>query len=135
MKTWVDGKPQWSYLAGSNDVNVSHPTPAELQSMNPYTVVNLYKQGYTYSLSTATLRGKACHEVTLTATSPRQGIRKMILDIDKGSGWPLCIRLTQGGGQWTRISVYDLTSGHRWNDAFFRFNSEDFPQAEIIDLR
>ena len=76
MKTWFDGKTQWSYLEGSNEVNVSHPTQAELQSMNPYTFVNLYKQGYTYSLSTATLRGKACHEVTLTATSPRQGIRK-----------------------------------------------------------
>lgn len=135
MKTWFDGKTQWSYLEGSNEVNVSHPTEAELQNINPYTFVNLYKQGYTYSLNHTTLRDKACYEVTLTATSHRQGIRKMILDIDEGTGWPLCIRLTQGQGQWTRISVYDLTAGHRWNDTFFRFNSKDFPQAEIIDLR
>ena len=62
MKTWFDGKTQWSYLEGSNEVNVSHPTEAELQNINPYTFVNLYKQGYTYSLSHTTLRGKACHK-------------------------------------------------------------------------
>ncbi len=135
MKTWFDGETQWSYLDGSNEVNVSHPTQEEIQRMNPYTFVDLYKQGYSYKMTSTTLRGKSCFEITLTATNHRLGIKQVILDIDKSTSLPLCVRMNQGKGQWTRISVYDPTVGHKWKDDFFRFNSKDFPQAEIIDLR
>ena len=29
MKTWFDGRTQWSYLASSDEINVSEPTPEE----------------------------------------------------------------------------------------------------------
>ncbi len=135
MKSWFDGTTQWSMIEGSNEVNISNPTEEELQSINPYTFVNLYKEGYQYAMTNATLRGQDCYEVTLTAENANNGIRKLILDIDKGSLWPLCIRLNTAPGKWTRISIYDVSAGHGWDDDFFRFNNKDYPQAEIIDLR
>jgi len=51
MKTWFDGHTQWSYVASADEVNVSEPTQEELQTLNPYAWLSLYKQGYRLKLS------------------------------------------------------------------------------------
>lgn len=50
VTTWFDGHTQWSYLSSADEVNVSEPTPEELQSINPYALLSLYEQGYKLKL-------------------------------------------------------------------------------------
>ena len=52
-KVWFDGKTQWTYLKNNDEVNISNPTEAQLQAINPYNFINLYKHGYTYTMNTA----------------------------------------------------------------------------------
>ena len=45
-KMWYDGKTQWTYMTSTEEVNVSTPTEAQQQTMNPYRFINLYNMGY-----------------------------------------------------------------------------------------
>lgn len=131
---WYDGKTQWSYSASTQEVNISTPSKSEAAAMNPYSFISLYKQGYCANMSDATVRGKNCHEVNLTATGKKTP-KFVYLTIDKATMLPICIRTSNNGKEWTKISVYDISKKQKFNTDTFRFNAGDFPGAEVIDLR
>ena len=135
MTTWFDGHTQWTMLTGSDEVNVSTPTAAELQQVNPYTFLNLYKKGYNLKLANTNYHGKACHEVRLLAQNHTNAIQLLIAVIDKQTHLPYSIRIKYNKGEWTRIRVNGIHTHRKWNDAHFRFNPKYHPGIEVIDLR
>lgn len=135
LTTWFDGKTQWSYYAQTDEVNVSTPTSAELQVMNPFAFVGIYKKGFNYTLSSATYKGKSVHEVRLVAQKKSQDIKRIILTVDKTSMLPLCVRVLQGKAQWVRIAVSSFLGGQKFGTETFRFDKKKYPKAEVIDLR
>ena len=128
-KVWFDGKTQWTYLKNNDEVNISNPTETQLQAINPYNFINLYKRGYTYTMNTAGTN----YVVHLTANSPSKKISEVFITVNKKSYEPMQVKMLQGK-KWT---TFDITSIKKQNiaDSQFRFNSADFPKAEIIDLR
>lgn len=133
--TWFNGKTQWSLLKGNDEVYISTPTAAELQSVNPYTFINLYQSGYKLSMKSSTYGGKACYEVTMNAQSKKSSINRMVVLIDKSSYIPQNIRIKQSNGNWVRLRVSSLSTGKQWNSSFFEFSKKDYPQVQLIDLR
>ena len=126
---WFDGKTQWTYLKNNDEVNVSNPTEAQLQAINPYNFINLYKKGYNATLNKS---GKD-YIVHLTATDKSKKIQELFVSVNKTNYHPTQVKLLQGK-KWT---VFDISDLKRQNipDSLFQFNSKDFPNAEIIDLR
>lgn len=135
MTTWFDGRTQWTMMTGSDEVNVSNPTEAELQQVNPYTFVDLYKKGYDLRLANTTYNGKACHEVRLVAQEKSNTIQLLIVVIDKKTQLPQSIRIKDNRGEWSRIRVNSIRTHRRWGDATFKFNEKQHPGVEVIDLR
>ena len=135
MITWYNGETQWSYVKANEEVNVSVPTAEEQQNINPYAFLDIYKKGYNYSIKETTLRGKPCYEVTLKAQRKNNNLRTLIIDIEKSTYAPLCIRMQQNNQTWVRISVLSYTGNRQFKPEYFEFNHKDYPQAEIIDLR
>ncbi len=135
MITWFDGTTQWTMLGGSDEVNVTTPSQEEIQKINPYTFVNLYKKGYKLELTHTTYNGKTYYEARMKANSSKQRIAEMRIVIDPATYQPYSIRIREGKEDWTRIRVRDMQTGKTWQDEFFRFNSKDYPNAEVIDLR
>lgn len=128
-KVWFDGKTQWTYLKNNDEVNVSNPTEAQLQAINPYNFINLYKNGYTYTMNTAGTN----YVIHLTSNSADRKIKELFITVNKKSYEPMQVKMLQGK-KWT---TFDITSikKEKIADSQFRFNSKDFPKAEIIDLR
>ena len=126
---WFDGKTQWTYMKNNDEVNVTTPTEAQLQAINPYNFINLYKNGYMATLN----KSVKDYVVHLTASSKDKKIREMFISVNKSSYHPTQVKLLQG----TKWTIFDITDLKKQNipDTQFRFNAKDFPQAEVIDLR
>ena len=125
---WFDGKTQWTYLKKNEEVNVANPSEAELAAINPYNFIYMYKKGYNYSME----KKNGSFVVHLTTTDKR-GIKEMYITINQKTYIPSQIRMRQQKG-WTTINISRFTQS-KLSDGMFRFNSKDFPNAEVIDLR
>ena len=123
---WYDGKTQWTYNKKTDEVNIATPSASQQQSMNPYTFLNLYKQGYTNTVE-STKNGYVVHLV-----GKGKSISEMYVTVDKRYNLKQ-IKLKQGTN-WITISVSNVKH-ISVSDSAFRFNSKDYPKAEVIDLR
>jgi len=125
---WFDGKTMWTYLKKNDEVSVTNPSDAQLQKINPYNFINLYKKGYDMTMSSAA----ATHTVHLTAQG-KQNIQELFITVDKKTFHPTQVKILQGK-RWTSFEISQLKSV-TLSDSMFTFNSKDFPNAEVIDLR
>lgn len=126
---WFDGKTQWTYVKSSNEVNVNTPSEAELQAINPYNFINIYRSGYSISAKSV----GSSYQVHLTAINKKRQLQEMYITVGKSDYVPTQIRMKQGS-KWTTIKVSNFKRT-TISDATFRFNAKDFPSAEVIDLR
>ena len=126
---WFDGKTQWTYVKKNDEVNVANPSESVLAAINPYSFIYMYKKGYSYTL---TKKG-ANYEIHLKATDKKRSIQELFLVINQKTSVPSRIRLKQKK-EWTTIDIQNFKTSSL-SDGLFRFNSKDFPSAEIIDLR
>lgn len=134
MTTWYDGKTQWTMLTGSGEVNVSAPTASEAAKMNPYAFINMYKSGYALSMKSATYNGRACKEITLSASNKGAAFQRVLITVDS-SNTPVCVRAKDSKGNWMRFRISNIKTGQRISDATFRFDKKKYPKIEVIDLR
>lgn len=126
---WYDGKTQWTYVKDNDEVNVTNPSEAERQAMNPYQFITLYKSGFNMAMKTVGNN----YQVHLTAQNKKRTIQEMYILINKSSYKPSQVKMRQSNG-WTTINISNFRNA-KLSDAMFRFNSKDYPNAEIIDLR
>lgn len=127
-KMWYDGKTQWTYMTSTEEVNVSTPTEAQQQTMNPYRFINLYNMGYSMTKKDV----KNGYEVYLKATNPKRTITEMYITVNN-QFVPTNVKMKTAKG-WTNINISNFRKASL-PDKAFRFNAKDYPQAEVIDLR
>ena len=126
---WFDGTTLWTYMKQNDEVNVSTPNEQQLQVLNPYNFINLYKQGFDYTM-TKTAQTFVVH---LTAQDPQRRVQELFITVDKNSYAPTEVKMLQKQ-KWTTFTVSNLKTA-TLSDDLFRFNAKDFPTAEVIDLR
>ncbi|MBR1655470.1 MAG: cell envelope biogenesis protein LolA [Prevotella sp.] len=126
--TWYNGKTQWTYLAKSEEVNVSNPNAAQQAQMNPYTFITLYKKGYALAMKQA----GANYQIHLK-DQKKQSIQEMYVTINKATNLPTQVRMRQNN-KWSTITISNFQM-KTLSDALFTFNAKNYPNAEIIDLR
>lgn len=127
---WFDGATQWMMLTGSKEVNVTTPTAAELQQMNPYYFLNLYKSGFDLKMRTESIN----YIVTMTSQK-KKGVKQMEVTINKKTYLPSRVVMTSQRGSKTIVTISNLKKGKKHSDSTFRFNKKEHPKVQVIDLR
>ena len=134
IQSWYDGKVQWSYVADTEEVNISHPTPEELRGINPYLILKNYKTDYNYAYQGQVMRkGVKGHTIVLTSRQANNPTSVSVF-ISK-TFQPLSIKIEQNGQTVSDINVTSIQNNQHLEDGMFRFNKSLYPNAEIIDLR
>ena len=134
IQSWYDGKTQWSYVAETDEVNISHPTPEELQGINPYFILMRYKTDFDYTYNGShTRNGVKGHAIVLTPkhSDNREVIRIFVSNISQ----PLAMKIEQNGQTLSEVNATSYKINQKLEDSMFRFNKTLYPDAEIIDLR
>lgn len=134
IQSWYDGNTQWSYVADTEEVNISTPTQEELQGVNPYFILvnsqekfNCQYNGY------KTIEGKPMHEIVLLPKE-KGATDKITLRVSR-LYQPIYIKVEQNQKTVSEINVKSFQKQQQINDQVFRFNKSLYPNAEIIDLR
>lgn len=134
ITTWYDGKTRWCYVPTSNEVNIDEPSKKEMAAMNPYTFMGIYKKGFKMTVKETVLRGEAVYEVYLKARYVKMDVKEIYVDIRKSDYQPLCIRVRESN-DWQRVSITNFKSNLKFENEFFTFPTNDYPNVLINDMR
>ena len=132
--TWYDGETQWTWMKSSNEVSMTHPTQTELRKSSPAALIGAYKKGYNLSVKKTKLRDRQVWEITMKAISKASQPEIVKVDIAQDDYTPMCLR-ARNDGQWTRFAIFEYAVKQSFTDNDFKFKQEDYPTAEVIDLR
>ena len=133
VKSWFDGKTQWSYIKENEEVNISSPSQEEIQAINPIILVTMYQHGFNYHYKGQKMHGgKRCNEITLQPIN-QQDIRMFLLSVSENN-IPLYIGIDLVNGHYEEFVIQTFEE-KSLKDDFFQFDTNSFPDVEVIDLR
>lgn len=113
VTTWFDGRTQWSYLVSSDEVNVSEPTADELQSLNPYAWLSLYRNGYRAEVGKMNNSRESAlyYKVILAATDKRRDVQSIVLHVSRKDYRPVRIICSSGEESRPTLSLPPVRQG------------------------
>lgn len=134
--TWFDGKTQWLYLEGSDEVNVSTPTGEELLSISPIAMLNMYKSGFKLNYKgEVTENARALYVIEMVPSKKGSEVDKMVLKVDKQNCFFAEITIKGQDKVDNQLIIRKTAKAIGLTDNYFVFNQKDYPGVEIIDLR
>ncbi len=131
MKLWCDGATQWSYMAANNELYITDAGSDEAQIYNPVYLMALYKKGYKCTMEA--VGGKSV--ITLAANGDEPSFDKVVITLDAENMRPQQLRVFMSGQGYTDISINSYKPKCMFDKRVYRCPMEDFPDAEIVDMR
>lgn len=134
--TWFDGKTQWVYAKGGDEVNVSNPTGEELAGVSPSVLLSLYKTGFKLNYKGEKKeKAKTVYVVEMIPLGKKTEFTKMVIHIDKATNIFTSVNTFGKDGVNNQLIITKLQTGVKLLDNLFVFNKKEYPQIEVIDLR
>lgn len=130
--TWYDGKTQWSYNKELNEVSISEPTAQELSQINPFVIINNFRNGFTATSLTAP---KGFLKLQLKSKEADTDVAEAIVTLNEKTMMPTQIQLTTSDKQEITILLTSVTIGRKYNIKAFQFHAPNYPGVQTVDLR
>lgn len=132
ISSWYDGKTQWTYSTQTGEVNITEPTPEELQQVNPFAIVSSFKKLYKATLLKSPASEK---KIQLTAINAKNDITKITLTLNASTLYPSAIELTMSNRRVVKVQVNNVSAGLPLPLSEFQFNPKKYPGVPMVDLR
>ena len=117
-------------------MNVTTPSKEEASSLNPVSLLRLYKRGFkTAFIGTKTLGNYKVDEIELIPEKKEFPWKKITFFINNQNHQPVSVRILDKKGDLIEIKFLSFNMQANLKDADFVFNKNKYPDAEIIDLR
>jgi len=127
---WFDGTTMWHMIKSNEEVNVTTPSAKQVERMNPYSFLTIYKKGYKCKMGKSTNK---YYEVVLTGKG-NTTYNSIVVRFDKISYEPLYTKMVTKKNT-MEITVNSYLTHQNFDAVSFRFNPKEFPKVEIVDLR
>ena len=137
MKIWYDGLTQWTLQIGDdyNELYINNPSLEEQRSINPYVLLNSYKEHFTITDGGEKKHDdKLVHMVTLSSKDTIQRDESFNIYITSDGDLAL-LELIAPNGQLYKIDIHSMRNALTFPRETFAYPSKDYPADEIIDMR
>lgn len=134
MRIWFDGKTQWAYDEGNNEVTITEPTEKEVSETNPMAIISSFKSKSSIRFAN---KGKTSQNniIELTPKSRNKEISKLLVEQNKASGHLMSIKMYYQNGNTTLLTLSNFQKGLKISEAIFVFNKTKFKDVTLNDLR
>jgi outer membrane lipoprotein-sorting protein len=135
MKTWFDGMTQWTYMLRTGEVNVSTPTGSDLRFINPVILLQDYQKDFNMSYlgESTSANARMAYDLALTPRK-KDEIERIEIQIEKSSSLPVKLIVTTHNDLRNTLYIKKIEeTAHP--DEMFTFPINEYPEAEIVDLR
>lgn len=134
---YFDGATQWMYNKQFDEVNITAPSEQEVQALNPATIFELYKKGsgYKYLGAKTDTKMRKVDEIELTPANSSGEIKRIIAYINQQDSFPVLFHVFFNNNIENVIHINNYRTKQTISDAAFKFDANDYPFVELIDLR
>jgi len=130
-----DGEIMWTFLKDVNEVNVDYYLPED-GDMTPSNIFTAYQDGYKYMLAGKDQIGNQNYDIIdLVPDDPGKSFYKVKLWINENDHSLKQWTLFDKSGNTYLYKIVNFNGNYNARDDEFRFNEEDYPGVEVIDLR
>ncbi len=133
MKSWFDGKTQWSYVPQNNEVSVTEPTEKELSETNPMAILSGFKSKCIIRFSSK-IKSEQNYCIEMTPKI-KNDISNIEVQVNKSTGNLFSIKLKNKNGSTSLLTLSNFQKGINVTDNIFIFNTAKYKGATINDLR
>ncbi|HIZ27402.1 LolA-like putative outer membrane lipoprotein chaperone [Barnesiella sp. An55] len=133
MTVWYNGRQQWAYVEATQEVNLTEPTTDEIAAVNPYILIQTYKQNF----SVKALKSKNSQQRIAELTPKKKGthIDRVVITVNASTWTPQSFQIYFSDRTHSTITLSKYTTGQNFPDATFVFDKKQYPNADVIDLR
>ena len=134
---FYDGKTLWSYLPDVNEVNITEPEPDDEDIFNnPRRLFTIYENDYKYQLiDNISENGKDYALIDLFPFDLEEDFSRIRLQINTNEYFLSSATIFGKDGSHYTITINNYKTNSNFDDSYFIFDENKYPDVEIIDMR
>ncbi len=134
LRCWFNGSVLWSYSTMSEEVSITQPSDAELQMVNPYSIISTFRNNFAMRQLKSGTAGN--HEVELTPKTNDSDLKSVRLTISRKTYLPMKLIFAMTDGSYVTVVMSNYKGKENYPASTFVFSKELVPAGTpVVDLR